>query len=1134
MVSGFLQVSAVGYSQTVSISGNDIPLKTVFDAVKKQAGYVFFYDADIIKNSKPVTIHIKNAAVEKVLATTFESQPLTWSIENKTITVVKNQDFDKIPVVTPPPPIDVIGIVTDAEGKPLEGISILIKGTERGTTTDEKGAFSLSRVNESSILIFSGANVETQEINVKGRTELNIKLKIKVVQSQAIEVIVNTGYQTISKERATGSFTYIDNKKLSVTNLASTNFSKGLEGIAAGLLVDQNGGLQIRGVSSIKSDSRPLIVVDGFPIESGNYTINPNDIEDITILKDAAAASIWGVRASNGVVVIKTKSGKNSNGKALFDFTTNFSFDERPDFSYYQKANTPDFIDFEVETIKRGWFNPANANASGYSRVGELFYKKHLGELNDAGVETSLNDLKKLNNLSEQDLFYRSAFQRQFNLSIRGGSQAYKYFISGLYTKQLPAAIGNQNDDIILNIKNSLQVLPKVSLTLGVNSTFNKGKSSAGYDYSTNRPYDLVLDESGNYLSQYPTIPEHLKQGYYDKGYLNWNYNAKQELDNSNHKTNRFEARFNLGLDYEITKGIVFSSKYLNELGFTNADNLQNLNTYYVRNLANNWRVYDDTRRVYVNKFPVGPILDKSKDQFNGWTFRNTVSIDKSFGKLHRVNGVVGTEVRKIANKGNAERYYNYNEKALTVDNFDVLSLSNYTPNYKGDYQSYNWSPGFYERDRRFFSLFANGAYTYKDRYTLSGSARVDQWNLFGTDPKYRSSPIWSAGASWKISGEEFMRNSSFVDRLIARATYGINGNIGNSSPYPIANTGKSFSTQENLLTFSNPENQQLRPEKTAIINLGVDFSVLNYRLSGSVDFYKKKSYDLLGNSVLDPTTGFARAEKNTAKMVNNGLDISLNAKVIQREVSFDIDVNFGYNNNKVLNVLMPSTTANTYITGVSPIEGKPLSYMYSYRWAGLSDKGEPQIYNAKGEIVSWASAEMTDINGLQYAGTLTPPFYGGLMFTLQYKGFSLMPQFTYKMGHVLRLPSPRMNLYGGELNTISQRWQQPGDEAITDIPRVYNNSTGSSKWNNYYRYADIYEGDASFVRLRSLTVSYELPAKYLKNIFSGAQITAQGNNLWLWTANKNDIDPDYYNLRSGYFNFPPVKSFVLSLNLGF
>ena len=1133
----FLQVSAAGFSQTVTLSFNNVPIEKVFREIKLQTGIGFIYTKKMLQEVNRVSIDVKNKPVTEVLKQCFIGQPLDYAIDENTIVITKkpmatiNKATENI-VEFAVPPIDVKGKVTDENGLALSGVSVIIKGSKKGTSTNANGEYAINGVEENSMITFSMVGHISQSFSVGNNNIINVVLKLK--SSNEEEVVIQTGYQTISKERATGSYTLIDSKQLGITNLASINFAKGLEGLAPGLLVNNDGSLQVRGVSSIKSDSRPLIVVDGFPIESGNYTINPNDIENITILKDAAAASIWGVRASNGVIVIKTKSGKTTDGKAIFDFTTNLSFDEKPDLSYFQRASTADFIDFEKETINKGWFKPASADASGYSLVGELYYKKYKGLINDAQLAAGIDDLKKLDNLSQQDLFYRSALQRQFNLSIRGGSKLYKYYISSFYTKQMNTARGNENENIILNIKNSLQLLPKLLLSVGVNSTFVNSKTSSGYDFSFSRPYEMFLDANGNYVSQYNSIAEHLKQGYYNNGYLNWNSNAKQELDFSNNHQKRFEARFNLGLDFKISKGIVFSSKYLNELGFSNANNLQDLNTYYARNLANKWRVYDNARAAYINKFPVGPIFDKIKDQFNGWTFRNTLSIDKDFKRLHKINAVLGTEVRKIANKGNGERYYNYNQQALTVDNFDVLSLSNYTPNYKGSSDSYNWSPAFYERDRRFFSLFANGAYTYNDLYTISGSTRFDQSNLFGTDPKYRYKPIWSAGLGWKISGEQFMNNIDFVNLLNLRATYGINGNIGNSSPYPIANTGKNFNTQENMLTFSNPENEQLRPEKTAIVNLGLDFSILENRLSGSVDYYRKRSFDLLGNSILDPTTGFNRAEKNTAEMINKGVDVNLNIKVIQTKFLFDVVFNFGYNKNKVEKVLMPTTTASSFITGSSPIEGKPLSYLYSYRWAGLSAIGEPQIFNANNEIVSWAAAEMSDVKGLHYVGTLTPPVYGGMMLNLQYKGFSLLPQFTYKMGHVLRLPSTRMDLYGGALNTIAKRWQKPGDEAITDIPVVYKNSTGSTKWTNYYRYSDVYDGEASLIRLRSLTLSYEVPTKYIKNLFSGIKITAQGNNLWLWTANKNNIDPDYYNLRSGYFSFPPVKNYVISLNLNF
>lgn len=1117
-------------AQSISVNFKNVPLIEVLKETEKQTSFSFVYNNSLIDVQKRVSISVNKSEITPFMSKLLAGTDIGFKIINKQITLFPagfqndNQASQERTLVK--------GMIIDEDNLPLPGVYVYNKSTKKGTASGVSGEFSIE-ASKNDLLTFSLIGMVTLDetvIDVSNKINIRMKSDILVLQD-----VVVTGYQTLSKERATGSFSYVDNKRLGITNLASTDFAKGLAGMTAGVLVDKSGNLQIRGVSSIKSDTRPLIIVDGFPIESGNYTINPNDVESVTVLKDAAAASIWGVRASNGVVVVKTISGGSTDGKAKFNFTTNLSFDRKPDLSYYHRASSADFVDFEAETVQKGWFKPQNADATAYSRVGELYYKKYKGLINDSQVLEGLNQLKGVDNLSQQDLFYRGAAKQQYNLSIQGGNNFNTYYVSTVYTRSLASEIGNKSDAIILNVKNSMQLLPRLTLNIGINSTFNNSEIAKGFSFQTARPYNLFVDEQGNYLSMYNSVvPEHLKASYYSNGYLNWDSNPKEELDNSNNTSRKFEVRYNVGLDFKIAEGVIFSSKYLNELGYSNSDNLQNLNSYYPRYLANVWRVYDNTSKSYVNKFPVGPILDKQKDQFNGWTFRNTLSFNKNLGKDHGLNAIVGTEIRKITNKGNAERYYNYNEKALTSDIFDLLSLSNYTPDYIGNYNRYTWTPGFYERDRRFFSLFANAAYTYKGLYTLSGSLRVDQSNLFGTDPKYRYQPIWSIGGNWRVSGEKFMENVTFVNRLIARFTYGINGNIGNSSPYPIASTGKNFNTQENMLTFSNPENQQLRPEKTAVTNIGIDFAILNNRISGSLDYYYKKSYDLLGNSILDPTSGFTRAEVNTARMVNKGVDLSLDANILNGEVGLDMIFNIGYNKNEVTEVLMPSNTASTYITGTSPIKGKPLSYMFSYRWAGLSSKGDPQVYNAKDEIIGWSGSEMTDASALHYAGTLTPPVYGGLMFNLRYRGFTLSPQFTWKMGHVLRLPVTRMDLYGNTTEMIAQRWQKAGDELNTNIPRVYSSSSLSTKWNNYYRNNDIWEGSASYIRLSSLTLSYDMPAKYLKNTFSGVKITAQGNNLWLWANNDYEIDPEYYDMRGGYYSFPPVKNFVISLNLIF
>lgn len=1140
-----LQVSAEGYSQQITLSKNKASLKQVLQDIRKQSGYQLLYNTDLIQKAKPVTIDLRNANLEEALKASLQDQPFTYLITNGTILIkpVAEKDADAVNRYWQTLK-RVQGRIVTADKQPLPGVIVTEKGTTNKTATNGNGEFELRNVANDAVLVVSYIGYVSQEISTKGQTDpLNITMVERDNKLDQVNIVVSTGYQNLPKERATGSFSFVDQKKLSITNLGATDFAKGLEGLVPGLLVAPDGRMQIRGASSLRAATRDvLIVVDGFPVESGNFTINPNDIENITVLKDAAAASIWGVRASNGVVVIKTKSGMASDGKAVFNFTSNLSISETPDFSYLRLPSSADYIDAEAESYRRNWVNFATADNNAYSLVGGLFYKKYLSDkagapfsFTEQQLTSGLDQLKPYNSLNEQDLFYRKAIQRQLNLSVRGGTEKYQFAISSLYTKQLTNLVGNTNDNLILNFKNTLQVLPKVSLSLGINTTYGKNSgSNIGYDYSSAKPYTRILDENGNYVSRTSRVPDHMKQGFYDKGYLSWDDNVLQNMQNTTSDTKTFASRINVGADYAIIKGLNFSSQFQTELRSVNKDYLQNINTYNVRFLANTWRVFDAAKNAYVSKFPAGSMFDKSKENQNSWTFRNVFNLDRQFGSDHAINAIAGMEVRKIGLKSNNERYYNYNPQALTVDNIDLASLAISQPTSLGTNSTYTWSPAFAETDRRFFSLFANAAYTYKTRYTVSGSVRTDQSNLFGTDPKYRYRPLWSAGASWNMTNEDFMKTVGFLDKLILRATYGINGNIGNSSPYPIAGTGKNFNTQENMLTFTNPENQALRPEKTASTNFGVDFAVLNHRISGSVDVYRKKSFDLLGNSILDPTTGFAAAEKNTASMTNRGIELNLNARILQGDIRLDADFNFGYNKNKVTNVLTPTVNAVTYIAGSSPVVGLPISYMYSYKWAGLSATGEPQIYDASGNIKSWSTARLTDINALEYVGTLDPPVYGGMMLNVGYKGFTFSPQFTFKMGHVMRQNITRTEMSVGVTSDIANRWKVAGDEANTNIPRLYNTASIDAKWNDYYRNANVWNDDASFIRLRSLTLSYQMPKKFLFNVFTAASLTAQANNVWLWTANKQGLDPDYIDLRTGSIGTPPVKNYVFSLNLNF
>lgn len=1129
-----LQLSATGYSQQINISKKNTSLNQVLHEIREQSGYNLLYNSDLINKIGVFDIHLQQASLDEALKQVLTNKGLTYSIKDKTVLIHEIQKQNKSNAQEGRP---LNGRVLSVDGSPIPGAVVSVSGTNNKTQTDQNGYYQLTvhRDNPTLIASYIGYEIVTKSIS-NTQQELNFTLVFKETELEEVEILVSTGYQTLPKERATGSFSFIDEDKLKLTNMGSTDFAKGMEGLVPGLLVNASGALEIRGASSLRSATRNvLIVVDGFPVESGNFTINPNDIENISVLKDAAAASIWGVRASNGVVVITTKSGMDTQGKAVFEVSSNLNFDTSPNFNKLNPASSSDYIDFEVETIKKGWVNFQSLGNSYISPVADLFYKQYLGEINDPQVEEGLNHLKSFNSLSQKDLFYRSAVQKQLNLSIRGGSDKYRYFVSSFYTNQLTSLVGNKNDNFNLNFKNDLQVLPKLNLSLGINSTFIKSKSpNEGYGFIDNRPYLMFLDDDGTYVQHSSRISRHTQQEYYDTGYLDWGYNPLQNMHGTDRKSDTFASRIQIGAEYQIIDGLKFNSQYQTEIRFINDEHLRTLENYYVRDLANLWRVYNANSGSYDQLFPKGNIFDKQNNRQNNWTFRNTLSLDRQFGSDHTISAIAGVELRSIFNRGNNERYYNYNPQALTSDIFDALSLSVYGLDALGGYNNYTWDPDFFSRTNKFFSAFANAAYTYKSKYTLSGSMRTDQSNLFGTDPKYRYRPLWSIGGSWNIGREDFMNDVDFVNRLIVRATYGLNGNIGNSSPYPIANTGKNFNTQENMLTFSNPENQFLRPEKTATTNFGVDFALFQRRINGSLDYYNRKSYDLLSNSILDATVGFGSAERNIAKMTNHGLELNLNAQVLDGPFGIDVDVNLGYNKNKVTDVLAPNKTATTYITGTQPIQGLPLSYLYSYRWAGLSDQGEPQILDAEGNITSWADGRVTDINALAYAGTMVPPYHGGMFIHMHYKGFTLSPQFTFKAGHKMRLATTRMDGYPRITADIANRWQKAGDEAFTDIPRTYDYPTSNPVWTDYYQKSDRWVDDASFVKLRSVTLNYRLPSPWIQKVFTDANISFQANNFLLWSANEQNSDPDYVNLATGSLDLAAPKSYIFSLNFKF
>ncbi|MET0394432.1 MAG: carboxypeptidase-like regulatory domain-containing protein, partial [Chitinophagaceae bacterium] len=394
-----LQSGARGFAQ-ITISETNVPIKKVFDQIEKQSGYLFWYTNAVLQKTHPVTIHVKNTDLQKALDICLAGQPLVYSIVEKVVVIKEDaQKAEKLFSSPVPAPATIQGVVTDEAGKPLEGASIQIKGTTRGTYSDAAGNFELKDVEETATLLIQFTGYGAREIRLSGETYIICKLSIDVRDLADVNIQVSTGYQVIPKERATGSFTFIDNKLFN--RRVSMNVLDRLDGVASGLLFNRNkkaaaneAQITIRGRSTIFGQPDPLIVIDNFPYDGDINNINPNDVESITLLKDAAAASIWGVRSGNGVIVITTKSGR-INQKPKVSFNSNVTVSSSPDMYYRPVINTSDYIDMELFLYSKGYFNARITNPyQSISPTVEILARRKAGLISSADSASQIDKLR--------------------------------------------------------------------------------------------------------------------------------------------------------------------------------------------------------------------------------------------------------------------------------------------------------------------------------------------------------------------------------------------------------------------------------------------------------------------------------------------------------------------------------------------------------------------------------------------------------------------------------------------------------------------------------------------------------------------------------------------------------------------
>ncbi|HTN05989.1 SusC/RagA family TonB-linked outer membrane protein [Agriterribacter sp.] len=1139
------------------MSLTNAPLEKAFVIIKQQTSYRVIYDNSLLENAKPVTIFVEKAPLLNVLMLLFRSQPFEYQIMDQSIILTPLQSktgtvYHEARKLTPHAEDSLITgfVVEDSSLLPLSGASIQVKGTSISATTDNAGRFQIRIPQHGATLIISYVEYSTKnvQINEKSLFPLNVFLT-KTSRKMDEVTIVSTGYESLPKERATGSFSKVDNATLN--QQIGTFILNRLVGVANGILFDQKltspqkkMNLTIRGLSTINGPTDPLIVLDNFPYEGDLNNINPNDIENITILKDAAAASIWGTRAGNGVIVITTKRGRY-NQPLKIEFNLNTTIAEKPDLFFLPQMSSADYIGVEQYLFNRNYYNgQINSTArTALSPAVEIFLNKRNNLISPTDSALQINALKDIDVRNEYNrYFYRKAVNQQYSLNLYGGSGNVAYYISGGYDKNI-SNNGSKYDRINVRLENSYRPVKNLQLTLGVlyTNSKNKGGKPVYNSVTVNGrpiPYLSFADTEGNPIA----VARNYREIYTDTAgngkLLNWKYYPLEDYRHNRVSSKLQDLVTNIRMKYTILEGIDFNVNYQYERQQATGETLQDIESYATRNIINLFTQIDKSSGEIKYNVPLGDILNLSNSTVFSQNIRAQLSINKSL-KNHTIASLFGAESRSTISELNTNIIYGYDDDLLTASSIDFV---NPYPTYLTGFRTYIGNGlSFSKKTNRFISYFGNVAYAFKEKYTISGSFRKDASNLFGVKANDRWNPFWSFGSSWDIAKEQFYK-SAWINTLRVRTSYGVSGNVdqSKSAVTVIGYQGNNSITgfpQAQVGQFANP---YLSWEKVKTFNVGIDFSLFNKAIIGSIEYYKKKGYNLFGTSPVDYTAGVNTnvLTRNAADMSSDGMDIMIQTVNINRAFKWFTTLLVNYNLSKTEKYYLPEDlTDGSFISNgntINPTPGRPLYSIISYRWGGLDPmNGNPQGY-VDGKLSTDYAAitnSLTKGDSLVYSGSALPKYFGAISNTIRWKGISLTVNLSYKLGYYFRKPSINYStLYASGVghSDYSQRWQKPSDELKTNVPsQIY---PVPQNRDAFYLFSETTVRRGDHVRVQFANITYDISKSAFKNLpFKSIQLYLNASNIGLiWRANKDHLDPEFSN------TIPPARTYAFGIRSSF
>ena len=1047
-----------------------------------------------------------------------------------------------------------------------------------GTVTDIDGKFELKLPRAVQYVTVSFVGYKTLRLDISKSLEFTIRLQPDSEQLNEVTV-VSTGYQNIDKRQLTSAITTVkmdDIKRIGVASLDQL-----LEGAIAGMTaIPTNGApgaaskMRIRSTVSLTGSTDPLWVLDGMILEGNDIPtdfsakdnidelyntsiagVNPSDIESISVLKDAAATAIYGARAANGVIVITTKKG--SAGKMRVNASAAMFVTTKPNLDKLKLMNASEKVDFELGMAKQTdltYRRNYGAVARLLNESGELsaFQENGLDALS-AGTRSAIDALR-VDGDDWGDLVYQTATNQQYNLSVSGGAERTRYYVSAGYYNEKGTTIGTDFERFTGTMKTDFDL--RDNLTLGVSLFMSHSKRGSymtdadafinpSYYTRTVNPYLKAKDENGKYIYD-PDI-----KGLDD---ADLQFNILEERENTDYWLKNLSFKPMLTLEYKPWSFLNLTTQVYLQLDDSKTEKFADEDTYFVRK----YREY--SKYSGGNYFlPDGGIIQNWDNSMTQYQWKVQGEFNRVFADYHAVNVMAGFEMRGNKTTEIHTKGFGFNPRSLSTEPLvfpESLSASEAS---SSRWQQYKKS----QTEDRYLSYYMTASYTYDYRYTFFGSMRFDGSNLFGVAKKYKYLPLWAASAAWNVNQESWLRDEAWLNDLKLRVSYGLQGNVDkNTSPFVVGEWDTSTilpGNTEPSITVTSPPNQNLRWEKTKNWNIGVDMAVLNNRISFSFDAYWRKSVDLIGTRALPLENGFSYSSMNWAEASNEGYEFSLSTVNIKTDAfRWVMDFNIAHNTSNVDKIQVQDNS------WTPSIEGHSIGALFKLRTAGLDEDGLPLFYNKAGEKVPYEEFfGLVDEWGIgfptctltneeyralfEYAETTEPKFTGGWINRFYYKNFDL----TVSTSFVIDQTMQETPFYSPSETSPGQNYSK----RILDVwtpsntsgkyPRLVSYASESLRSQMYYQWVngadpgnsfssyDYWFKDMSYLRVSSIRLGYSFPKALMDKLHLGAaRISVEARNPFVIASSyKGYFDPETW---GNVYTQPLPRTFSCGLDITF